>query len=318
MSPWKEDFTETLELTGLSFEESCLFLGDMSNSDKVFMYGLTGGIPAYLNEIKKAGCQSRVEATCVCFNEERRISTHPEEILHSELRELAYYNRMLTTLAAGCTRVNEISEAVGKPKDIVVPYLKTLMSFNIVKKENPVTEKGNRRKTRYSIVNSSDTFWYRFMVPRYSNLSDKMSFDGKYMEAYEKEVFLQICEQYLKRESEVGMLPFKIDEIGNWWENDDENHTTEEFDLVGLGMCGDSDASVFCNCFYSDKMVEIVELKALIELTKHVKRRGDNFYMIFSKSGFSDHALTVASAIKNIILVDLDSIVKSFEDCVIG
>ena len=314
MSPWNEELTEYMEVTELSFKDSYAFFGEVSGSDAVFLYGLTGGIPAYLDIIKELGFDSRLGAVQRCFDESRRSSTHPEEVLHSELRELAYYNRMLSTLASGKTRVNEISEDVGKPKDIVVPYLKTLMSFNIVKKENPVTEKGNRRKTRYSIVNSSDVFWYRFMVPDYSLIlnNEKIEVVPSNLEAYEKEVFLQICAQYLKDESEKGKMPFEINEIGNWWENDEENHTTEEFDLVGLGKSGESDASVFCNCFYSNKMVEIVELKSLIELTKRVKRRGDNFYMIFSKNGFSDHALTVASAIKNIILVDLDSIVKSY------
>lgn len=314
MSPWNEELTEYMEVKELSFRDSYAFFGEVSGSDAVFLYGLTGGIPAYLDILKKSGFDSRLGAVQRCFDESRRISTHPEEVLNSELRELAYYNRMLSTLASGKTRVNEISEDVGKPKDIVVPYLKTLISFNIVKKENPVTEKGNRRKTRYSIVNSSDVFWYRFMAPEYSLISnnEKIEVEASNLEAYEKEVFLQICAQYLKDESENGRMPFEINEIGNWWENDEENHTTEEFDLVGLGKSGESDASVFCNCFYSNKMVEIVELKSLIELTKHVKRRGDNFYMIFSKNGFSDHALTVASAIKNIILVDLDSIVKSY------
>lgn len=315
MSPWKEDNTEYMEVNELSFKDSYSFFGDVSGSDAVFLYGLTGGIPAYLDVLKKSGFENRLDAVQKCFDENRRIATHPEEVLHSELRELAYYNRMLITLASGKTRVNEISLDVDKPKDIVVPYLKTLMSFNIVKKENPVTEKGNRRKTRYSIVNSSDVFWYRFMAPNYSVIANNEKFEVEAceLEAYEKEVFLQICAQYLKDESENGRMPFEINEIGNWWENDEETHTTEEFDLVGLGKSGESDASVFCNCFYSDKTVEIVELKSLIELTKRVKRRGDNFYMIFSKNGFSDHALTVASAIKNIILVDLNSIVSSYK-----
>jgi AAA+ ATPase superfamily predicted ATPase len=236
---------------------------------------------------------------------------NPETAMKNDLREPAYYNRMMQVLASGVQRVNEISEIVGKPKDIVVPYLKTLINLSLVKKETPITEKNNRRKTRYSLTNSADKFWYKYIVPALpviENTGEELKVTNT--EEFERSVFIDICKEYLMVKSQGDDLPFTLEEVGNWWENNDEEHTTVGFDAVGLGTNGDEDASVFCRCYYSDKQIEIQELKELIELTKKVRRRGDNFYMVFSAAGFSDHALTVASAIKNIILVDLNTIIK--------
>jgi hypothetical protein len=244
----------------------------------------------------------------------------PEEIMGIELREFAYYNRMLTTLAMGLQRVNQISLEVGKPKDVVVPYMNTLMSIGMVTKDTVITEKTNRKKTRYSIVNTSDLFWFRY-IARHMDLYYKGDSDAlltvtlSHAESYLQEVFIRLCREYLVTLSKENRLPFTIDEIGNWWENDEEAHTSDGFDLVALGSePGGKSAIMFARCYYTDTPVEIATLKELIELTKKAKHKNssneDVFYVAFSSSGFNENAQTVASAIKNIMLVPLEEICK--------
>ena len=40
-------------------------------------------------------------------------------------------------------------------------------------------------------------------------------------------------------------LPFRLEEIGNWWMNDEETQTSMGFDIVGLGKSGDKDTTVY-------------------------------------------------------------------------
>ena len=102
------------------------------------------------------------------------------------------------------------------------------------------------------------------------------------------------------------MLPFTVEEIGNWWVNDDEAGTTDGFDLVSLGKCDGKSATIFAQCYYNQEPIEVAQLKLLIEKTKQLHRQGDAFYLVFSNAGFHENAITISSAIKNIMLITLD------------
>jgi len=310
-SPWKDVKRCDIMVDALHFSQARSFYPEQSIEEQFLLYGMTGGIPALLS--MTAGMNPR-EALEAIFLNETGQSYLAGNAMAQDLREYSYYNRMLRALAKGYQRVNQISWEVGKPKDVVVPYMNTLMALGLVTKETPVTEKTNRRKTRYSIVNHADSFWYRFLLPRYDLTmegdAEKIWDDivEPHLNEYMQDVFSDICHEYLEMKSAAGELPCKLDEIGNWWENDDEKKTTNGFDLVGLGVMEGESATVFCRCYYGNEPIEISLLKELIELTKHTGQKGTSFYVIFSKAGFNDNALTVASAIRNIVLVGIDEL----------
>ena len=233
-----------------------------------------------------------------------------ESILNKELREKAYYDRLMYALANGCQRVNQLSEKLGRPKDVVVPYLTTLMKLGLVKKENPVTEPTNRRKTRYSLVSDHDRFWYQVIVGRYDEYSigDTESIREYWEEnrdAFMKPVFTRICREYLKRQSDENRLPFIINNVGNWWENDETTGTSVEFDLMATGEAEGKSAYAFGRCFFQEKQVDMLDVKELIDLTKKIHNKVTTFYLFFSVSGFAENVRTVSHTIRNIMLIEL-------------
>ncbi|MCR4999490.1 MAG: ATP-binding protein [Lachnospiraceae bacterium] len=320
-SIWKDIPKVELELTGMGFYEAQEFLRAANYESQAFLYGISGGIPyhlsrigAYLEEHAQDEDLLYQVTKLIYLQEEDNTTLLPETTIQTELRELSYYNCMLETLASGKNRVNAISEAVDKPKDVVVPYMNTLMSIGVVQKENPVTEPTNRKKTRYSIVNTHDLFWYRFVVPNmeqyfsgnHQQLWDEAIQPGqdKYMES----VFIHMCREYLEKKASKDELPFSIEAIGNWWENDEEKKSSEGFDLVALGKVEGKNNITFARCYYNDEPIGIATLKELIDLTKHVKDKNNAFYLVFSRSGFNENTKTVAATIKNIMLISLEDI----------
>ncbi len=308
---WQDFEPETMEIKCMDFYESARFFDDATPEEKIFYFGLTGGMPCYLKQLKDS-IESSVENVFLRHTSEMGIL--PEKQIATELREMSYYNRMLITLASGKTRVNQISEDVKKPKDVVVPYLKKLMSIGIVQKENPITEKDNRKKTRYSIVNESDIFWYKFIAPnmdmylcgeRQRLLKEKIMPN---VADYMRQVFIHVCKDYMVRRAADPDFPARLYEVGNWWENDDEKMTTAGFDLVAIGEKKDAPAMLFARCFYDDEPIDMATLKSLIDLTRHLKTSDNTYYVIFSKSGFNASAQTAASAIKNIILISMKEV----------
>ncbi len=324
---WKNNISLDLVVNPLGFYESCEFFADASPREAAYLYGITGGIPYNLvrvaNMLKVPGYEKYGLAPASDGNKLKDITArlfldknmsvglNPENVMATELRELAYYNYMLTTLAKGINRVNQISAEVEKPKDVVVPYLNSLMAIDICTKDTAITEITNRKKTRYSIVNTSTLFWYKIVVPNYEdyvsgNIDSLWSKVEASMDEYMETVFIKICAEYLREQSDKNLLPFTVEEIGNWWVNDEEAGTTDGFDLVSLGKCEGKSATIFAQCYYNNEPIEVAQLKVLIEKTKQLHRQGDAFYLVFANAGFHENAITISSAIKNIMLITLD------------
>ncbi len=324
---WDKDIALDLVLEPMGFYDACQFFGDASPKEAAFLYGITGGIPYNLVRvaamlgidgfenygIKPIEGNDRLKevATRLYLDKKIAVGLKPESVMATELRELSYYNYMLATLAQGLNRVNQISEAVDKPKDVVVPYLNSLMAIGVCTKDTAITELNNRKKTRYSIVNTSTLFWYKLIVPNYEKYVAG-DVDGlwkavkKNLDDYMQTVFIKICGEYLSNRSDTNQLPFTVEQTGNWWVNDDEAGTTDGFDLVSLGKCDGKSATIFCQCYYNHEPIEVAQLKLLIERTKQLHRKGDAFYLVFSTAGFHENAITISSAIKNIMLITLD------------
>ena len=318
-SLWKDILSLDLELQSFNFFDSLEFLDDASETEAAFFYGITGGMAYNLVKVQQilSTCteENRIKevAAKLFLDVNSSVGLNPERIMSTELRELSYYNCLLTTLASGLNRVNQISQAVEKPKDVVVPYLNSLISIGICKKDTAITETTNRKKTRYSIRSTGTLFWYKFIAENYDlyMAGDVEALWAKVSESmaeFMQPVFVKICGEYLQEKSVENMLPFTIEELGNWWVNDDEAGTTEGFDIVSLGKCEGRSATIFCECYYNKEPIEVAQLKALIEKTKQLKREGDVFYIVFSKAGFNENATTISSAIKNIMLISLDEI----------
>ena len=300
----------SLELKGMGFREAREFFPEETPENTAVLYGISGGIPAHLCRI--SGCEPKEAARKIFMGDSGKSAFLPEQVMGSELRELSYYNCILSAMAKGMNRVNQLSEEVEKPKDIVVPYLNALMSIGVVTKQTAITEETNRKKTRYSIVNSNTIFWYQFIVPNMDLYTtgqwDRLWEEGVLPEidTFMQRVFISMSREYIEEKSKKGQYPFLIERSGNWWTNDDEAGTTEGFDIVSLGTNGDKDVTIYSLCFYDNRIIEVAEIKAMIDMTRKLHREGDIFYVVCAKEGFHENVETVASTIKNILLITLE------------
>ena len=308
-SIWSKSLDEHLTLKGMSFMETKEFFPGASAEDAALYFGISGGIPGHITRMQ--GLAPKDAAREIFEVTPGKAALLPEQVMATELRELSYYNCILTAMAQGMNRVNQLSAEVNKPKDVVVPYLNALMSIGIVTKETPITEETNRKKTRYSIVNSNTAFWYRYLVPhmdlcatgQWDKLWDEVIAPD--LDNFMQQVFICISREYIEGMSQKGQMPFTIERSGNWWVNDDEAGTTEGFDIVSVGSSDGKSATIFTLCFYEDRIIEVAELKWMIDMTRQMHREGDIYYVVCAKDGFHENVETVASTIKNIILVTL-------------
>ena len=155
--------TGQLKIQALTYREVTVFNPGLSCEEQALIYGITGGIPHYINKLNV--CDSIDDALKEnLFNTSGYLFEEPENLLKQELREPAIYNSVIAAIAGGASHSNEIATKVGIEAGICAKYLKVLVDLEILKKETPVTEKKGK-KTIYTIGDNFFRFWYRF-VPR--------------------------------------------------------------------------------------------------------------------------------------------------------
>ena len=99
------------------------------------------------------------------FDTSSYLYEEPGNLLKQELREPAVYNSIITAIAEGASKLNEISTKTGVETGPCTKYLKVVMDLGIIKRETPVAEKTGK-KSIYLIADNFFRFWYRLVSVR--------------------------------------------------------------------------------------------------------------------------------------------------------
>ena len=207
----------------------------------------------------------------------------PENLLKQELREPAVYNSIITSIAEGYTKLNEISTKNGLESGACIKYIRTLTELGIITRETPVTEKKGK-KTIYQIEDNFFRFWYRFIpknIPAIVSGKIETSFDRSVkskLHDYMGLVFEKMCRDYLMRYSDD--LPFDIAETGQWWGTDKTEKKEIQIDIVGVPVQDDSvniSQYIIGSCKFKNSKVDTDELE-LLKKYASVFGKGDKYY----------------------------------------
>ena len=142
--------TAQLKLEPLSFSDSARFHPDLSPEVNALIYGITGGIPHYINKLQVNG-SIRDALLENYFNRSAYLFEEPDNLLRQELREPAVYNSIITAIAEGSSRQSEISSKVHLDTASCAKYLKVLSELGIVQKVEPVINQ-SKKKVIYRIT----------------------------------------------------------------------------------------------------------------------------------------------------------------------
>lgn len=280
--------TAQLKIKALSYKEITEFHPNLSNEEQALIYGITGGIPHYINklEIEEDIDEALLENL---FDTASYLYEEPENLLKQELREPAIYNSIISAIAGGASRANEISTKAGLESGPCAKYMKVLVDLGIVIRETPITEKEGR-KTIYRIGDNFFRFWYRFVAPNKSAISV-----GRFSSIYELAVksqipnymglvFEQICKEYLFRYAEN--LPIILSDVGQWWGNDSKTRKEVQIDVVGTPV--DGKEYIIGSCKYKNEKIGIDELELLKKYAEAFGKGSKYYYYIFSKGEFTE------------------------------
>jgi AAA+ ATPase superfamily predicted ATPase len=259
------------------------FLPSYSRSQLVEAYACVGGIPAYLAKLGPSQT-IRENVREQILDPWSYLYEEPRLLLQQELREPRIYFSVLSAIAGGRTRLNEIAQDCQMPGATVGRYLDQLIRLHLVERRVPVTERlHNSRKGLYRIQDPFLRFWFRFVQANLSELEYSRS-DEVYatkiapeMNHFVAPVFEEVCRQWLGRNPHI--LPFRPERVGAWW---DREH---EVDVVAY----DGENVLFGECKWSENPVTGAALQQLVRNSAAVPgfQGHRKLYGLFSKSGFS-------------------------------
>lgn len=279
--------TAQFKIQAMTYKEMTAFHPNLSNEQQALLYGITGGIPHYINKLE---IESDIDVALMenLFNSSGYLFEEPENLLKQELREPAMYNSVISAIAGGASKLNEIATKVGVETGICVKYIKVLQELGILKRETPITEKQGK-KTIYLICDNFFRFWYRFVPQNVSAIqSGRMEaiYDiamKQYFSNYMGLVFEQMCREYLLRYETN--LPILLSEVGQWWGTDARTRKEVQIDIVGTPVEGKE--YIIGSCKYKNEPVGVEELELLKEYATVFGYGTRYHYYIFSKGGFT-------------------------------
>ena len=153
--------TAQLKVMSLSYMDTAQFHTELNPEYNAYIYGITGGIPHYINLLK---VNESIKNTLIenFFDSSSYLFEEPENLLRQELREPAVYNSILTAIAEGASRSGEIAAKVHLDSSVCNKYLKVLIELDIIQKIEPVMN-DSKKKVIYHITDPFFRFWYRYV-----------------------------------------------------------------------------------------------------------------------------------------------------------
>ncbi len=268
-------------------------------------YAVLGGLPGlweYFDEklsIKENICRYILNRTSFLYGEGQRI-------VAEELRETGVYNTLLSAIAAGYVRLNDLYRHTGFSRAKISVYLKNLMELELVERVFPfhVEGKGDTQKGCYRISNHLVNFYFTYLYPNFTSLEELSP--GEFynqlvaptFKSYVAEYFKAVCRQYIETLSKQKRLPVEVGRVGRW------NGKAGSIDIAAQGKNGEILVGI---CNWSNPLMHYGDYERLLSCAERAGFKTDYIYL-FSASYF-DEMLNLEAKIKeNLKLISMDEL----------
>ena len=225
-------------------------------------------------------------------------------LLSKELREPAVYNTLLYALATGSNKLNELHKLTGFDRAKISVYLKNLIENSIVEKVESYDAPGheNMQKGVYRIIDQFTRFWFCFVFPHYSRLSemDADKFYRKYIDAhlrtYAESAYVSVCREYLIKQSVSADQKEQFETTGAW------HGKVGTIDIIATTK-QEKTIAAFCN--FEKSRMSYADLEWNRYCLKQAKITCEKIYL-FSYASFEEKLKKEALSDPSLILIDGD------------
>lgn len=300
--------TAQFKLQAMPYWDCLSFFKGWSWEEQLYAYGICGGIPQYLEAFARHS-NLRAAVLYELLTPSGMLIEEPANLIRQEMREPALYNSIISAIANGASKLNEIATSVHKESRELTTYLRALQSLGLVEKLTPISEKKSK-KTIYRLSDNLYRFWHRFIpdcLPLISlGLPEEAwsSFIEPNLPEYFGRIFETVSLQYVQKLVMTRRIPNLYTQFGSWWGSNPKLKREEEIDIVALA----GQQILVGECKWRNELTGIDTLATLQERSRLIPGQRKAVYYLFSKSDFTDDLKKQAS--ENIVLVRAQEMTK--------
>lgn len=312
-SPLFGRFTGQWHLQPLPFYSLHEFFPQWTADERVALYALAGGIPAYLEWLNPAlNLVGNIRE--VILSPGSIFVAEPELLLYDELRDLQTYLAVLRAIGNGHHSLNEISDACLIGATGLTFHLGRLQELRLVERRLPVTlttaQQRRSKQGRYHLSDPYFRFYFRFLFPHQKSLlrtEETITHIQSELRAFVGLAFEELARQWVAQQSRANRLPLPVQTVGSHW----SRHV--QVDVVAINW--DSRDILLGECKWGTDKVDRQVVRELIEqkgaqVRRELPQEGMGWtlhYAIFSWTGLTEAAAAELQAREG-LAVDLASL----------
>ncbi len=294
-----------IKLREFSFMEMVDRFPNSTTQECISIYGILGGVPEYLN-LWNPKETARKNIIRLFLEKGAPFRKEPARFLKTVLRELPYYNTILSVLAEDVPKLNYLYNRTGFSRAKISVYIKNLIQLDVATKifsfepdKSDAVQKG-----LYGITDSSLKFYFKLIYPNLSDLEilTPEEFYNKHIKdeinGIMERAYIKVCREFMDLMSKYGKLPAKFGNFGSLY---------GKTGFIPLVARSEDGKIVVGSCKWSQKPMTMKDFEELLDNTSQLGREAD-FYYLFSKEGFTTDLAAMAQNMDNIVCIDLDDL----------
>ncbi|MBK8934916.1 MAG: ATP-binding protein [Chloroflexi bacterium] len=288
--------TRQLHLQPIPFGYTQDFFPAYQADERMAIYAMLGGIPAYWERINPEQSISE-NIRQQLLTPDNLMQAEPRLLLQDFIQEPHNYVSILRAIARGDRTQKEIGARTGLAQGHVSKYLSVLRDAGFIERRVPVTAGESSRLGRYHIVDPYLRFYYRFLATRQAQLAlgegDLALAEIKrhLLDFIATHTWEELCREWTLRASARGALGAAlVDQVGSAWTRQ------AQVDVVGVNTM--EKLLVLGECKWQTKAAGREVLTNLISKTGQFVPEGGQWrvlYLGFSRLGWSEAAHAFAA-----------------------
>jgi AAA+ ATPase superfamily predicted ATPase len=300
--------TGRIRLQALPFGALVDILPRYRSDERVAVYAIAGGVPAYLELFD--------DRLSITENLRQRIVT-PANImmedavflLHEQLDAPRNYMAIIEAIAAGHHTLTDLARMAGISRTHISKYLGVLQELGYVERQVPATVRRpeKSRKGRYVIVDPYMRFYFRFLHPNLSFIERGMQkqaislMQDHLVDFIGTHTFEELCQDWVTVQADLGNLPFLPERVGAFWSPD------VQVDIVAASWRTKN--ILLGECKWLTGKVSRGVIRQLVDKSERMLPRGDwtVHYVFFARQGFTQAARQEAQSL-NAAMVTLEQL----------
>lgn len=288
--------TANLLLQPLPFGVTQSFFPNYAADERVAVYAMLGGVPAYWQRFDPGRSVSE-NIRHEILNYSSSLHDEPRLLLADFLRDPHNYVAIFRAIAGGAAKPKEIARESGLDEKSIPQYLNILTDTGFIARRTPLTRPPVSRLGRHFITDPFLRFYFRFLARRQTQLA--IGIEDQALEEIKRHLldfigantWEELCQEWLLRSTEQAVLPFIPDQVGASWTRN------AQVDVVGVNSM--EKTLILGECKWSPRPIGRDVLDDLTGKTAEFvpsEGRWRVYYLGFARGGWKPEAKKLADS----------------------